>query len=398
MTLTHWVVRQNKLETPKEKDEVNKREVYECDGRARDPDAMVAPPSPTDTQADTQSRRPRQLVFAPPPFFLLFFHFFYFHAMVRFAERRVFQSRHGALCSKTRRDFVQRAEKWESRKNKGQLIHKGGRHEGFGKHTSGSCPHGMPSALLKMCKVGKLMLVLVMMANCDYAAGLSASQIMSSVPVHAFLGGSNFKNRQHLYFVNVSALVDDNPNLPNFMAPQRLSVKLEQDGPTYGRLRPLVLSLCHEQLPCGDLGCSCPAKFVDDGSRGLSAGDSLNSVRSVDVNPCDLKSGIWYVSVDFANGKMGVGAAMDEPSVGYTLTAMLQSALIRAGEASEDVLCCMQSQYFVLLVTQLMKGNELRIKLLSDDRLHNQSPLRLSMSYEVLKYVTLGTKISNFGY
>lgn len=277
------------------------------------------------------------------------------------------------------------AQQKESRKNKGQLIHIGGRHEGFGKHESGSFPR-KPSALLKMCKVGKLMLVLAMMLNCDYAAGLSASQIMSSVPVHAFLGGSNFKNRQHLYFINVSALVDDNPNdNPDFMAPQRLSVKLEQDGgPTYARLRPLVLSLCHEQLPCGDLGCSCPAKFVDDGSRGLSGGDVLNSVRSVDVNPCDLKSGIWYVSVDFPNGKMGVGAAMDEPSVGYTLTAMLQSALIRAGEASEDVLCCMQSQYFVLLVTQLMKGNELRIKLLSDDRLHNQSPLRLSMSYEVL--------------
>ena len=43
MSLTHWVVRQNKLETPKEKDEVNKREVHEYDGKARDPDAMVTP-------------------------------------------------------------------------------------------------------------------------------------------------------------------------------------------------------------------------------------------------------------------------------------------------------------------------------------------------------------------
>jgi len=31
----------NKLETPKEKDEVNKREVHECDGRPRDPDTVV---------------------------------------------------------------------------------------------------------------------------------------------------------------------------------------------------------------------------------------------------------------------------------------------------------------------------------------------------------------------
>jgi hypothetical protein len=30
----------------KEKDEVNKREVHECDGRVRDPDVMVVPPTP----------------------------------------------------------------------------------------------------------------------------------------------------------------------------------------------------------------------------------------------------------------------------------------------------------------------------------------------------------------
>ncbi len=41
----HWVERQNKLEIPKEKDEVNKREVHECDVRTRDPDAMVVPPT-----------------------------------------------------------------------------------------------------------------------------------------------------------------------------------------------------------------------------------------------------------------------------------------------------------------------------------------------------------------
>ncbi len=39
----HWVERQNKLEISKEKDEVNKREVHECDVRTRDPDAMVDP-------------------------------------------------------------------------------------------------------------------------------------------------------------------------------------------------------------------------------------------------------------------------------------------------------------------------------------------------------------------
>ncbi len=38
----HCVARQNKLETPKEKDEVNKREVHECDVRTCDPDSMVS--------------------------------------------------------------------------------------------------------------------------------------------------------------------------------------------------------------------------------------------------------------------------------------------------------------------------------------------------------------------
>jgi hypothetical protein len=41
MSHIHWVVRQNKLETPKEKDEVKKREVHEYDVRTRDPDVMI---------------------------------------------------------------------------------------------------------------------------------------------------------------------------------------------------------------------------------------------------------------------------------------------------------------------------------------------------------------------
>jgi hypothetical protein len=49
MTHIHWVARQNKLETPKEKDEVKKREVHECDVRTRDPDTMVDPPTPKPT-------------------------------------------------------------------------------------------------------------------------------------------------------------------------------------------------------------------------------------------------------------------------------------------------------------------------------------------------------------
>jgi hypothetical protein len=43
MTHILWVPRQNNLEIPRDKDEVNKREIHEIDGRAHDPDTMVAP-------------------------------------------------------------------------------------------------------------------------------------------------------------------------------------------------------------------------------------------------------------------------------------------------------------------------------------------------------------------
>ena len=46
----HWVARQNKLEIPRDKDEVNKREIHECDGRAHDPDTMVVPLTPKPTR------------------------------------------------------------------------------------------------------------------------------------------------------------------------------------------------------------------------------------------------------------------------------------------------------------------------------------------------------------
>jgi hypothetical protein len=45
----HWVARQNKLEVPRDKDEVNKREIHECDGRAHDPEATAAPLAPKPT-------------------------------------------------------------------------------------------------------------------------------------------------------------------------------------------------------------------------------------------------------------------------------------------------------------------------------------------------------------
>ena len=63
MTHLHWVTRQNKLETPKEKDEVIKREVHECDVRTRDPDAMVVPPTPNPTfKTEALARVPPTIV------------------------------------------------------------------------------------------------------------------------------------------------------------------------------------------------------------------------------------------------------------------------------------------------------------------------------------------------
>jgi len=49
----HWVERQNKLEIPRDEDEVNKREIHECDVE----DTRW---QPTDTQTDTENRSPRQ--------------------------------------------------------------------------------------------------------------------------------------------------------------------------------------------------------------------------------------------------------------------------------------------------------------------------------------------------
>ncbi len=41
MSHIHWIERQNKLEIPRDKDEVNKREIHECDGWPHDPDRLI---------------------------------------------------------------------------------------------------------------------------------------------------------------------------------------------------------------------------------------------------------------------------------------------------------------------------------------------------------------------
>ena len=52
MSHIHLVARQNKLEMTRDKDEVNKREIHECDGReyADDSDTMVVPLTPKPTR------------------------------------------------------------------------------------------------------------------------------------------------------------------------------------------------------------------------------------------------------------------------------------------------------------------------------------------------------------
>ena len=59
----HCVARQNKLETPRDKDEVNNREIREYDGRAYDPDTMVDPLTPKPTRkAEALARAPPTIV------------------------------------------------------------------------------------------------------------------------------------------------------------------------------------------------------------------------------------------------------------------------------------------------------------------------------------------------
>ena len=60
MSNIHWVARQNKLEIPREEDEVNTREIHKCDGQEHDPDTMVVPLTPKPT------RKTEVLTNAPP--------------------------------------------------------------------------------------------------------------------------------------------------------------------------------------------------------------------------------------------------------------------------------------------------------------------------------------------
>ena len=59
----HWVTRQNKLEMPNDKDEVNTREIHKCDEQAHHPDTMVVPLTPKPTRkAEALDKAPPTIV------------------------------------------------------------------------------------------------------------------------------------------------------------------------------------------------------------------------------------------------------------------------------------------------------------------------------------------------
>lgn len=58
--------------------------------------------------------------------------------------------------------------------------------------------------------------VVVLLVHCRMAAGLSASELLNTVPVRGMLSA---RNRQQFYFVNVSELAGRDPALPSSVVP-----------------------------------------------------------------------------------------------------------------------------------------------------------------------------------
>lgn len=90
-------------------------------------------------------------------------------------------------------------------------------------------------------------------------------------------------------------------------------------------------------------------------------GSRVSEERSIDVSPCDLTEGLWYMAVDAIGG-----------AAAYVMTAVVEEARLVLGQNVEDSVCCLQSLFFVLEVAEWVKGNELVMKLVSDNRLRNQ--------------------------
>jgi hypothetical protein len=146
--------------------------------------------------------------------------------------------------------------------------------------------------------------------------------IRSGVPIHGDMQGDSLQN---YYVLNVSG---SNEN-------SRLTISLRQMGG--GRNSDLVLSVCPGMLPCGDLGCDCPSRFVDpqpaneDDPASRSPG-RLSELR-VDISPCDLADGAWYISVELL---LATNAAEDweRATAFYDLTATIEDARLVLGQVS----------------------------------------------------------------
>ena len=148
---------------------------------------------------------------------------------------------------------------------------------------------------------------------------LSVVPIQPGITVHGDMQGESLVN---YYALNVTGSTSTT----------RMTVLLRQIGG--GRDSGLVLSVCFEKLPCGDLGCGCPQRFVDPPpslskeSNRRSSTDPSSELR-VDVSPCDLMDGLWYISVELS---IEEGDERARATAFYDLTATLDNAQLVLGQ------------------------------------------------------------------
>ena len=149
---------------------------------------------------------------------------------------------------------------------------------------------------------------------------LSVVPIQSGITVRGDMQGENLVN---YYLLNVSGSTSTS----------RMTVLLHQlEG---GRNSGLIMSVCYDKLPCGDLGCGCPARYVDPSPASADDRPASSPGRSselrVDISPCDLMDGAWYISVELPTVNEA-GEAWDRATAFYDLTASLEDARLVLGK------------------------------------------------------------------
>mmetsp|Transcript_4397 Transcript_4397/g.16039 ORF Transcript_4397/g.16039 Transcript_4397/m.16039 type:complete len:281 (-) Transcript_4397:354-1196(-) len=191
---------------------------------------------------------------------------------------------------------------------------------------------------------------------------LSVRELQDGIPlVSSFRSGT-----QHFFLIKVSDQQGRPSPVSNALATKKLSVRVET------KLQGVVLALCHDQLPCGGIECSCPRKLLDAGD----SEDKFDTERSVEVSPCDLLRGSWYISVEIPAAAASIAGSQE-----FSVVAKLSDGLVRVGATVKERVCCMQSKVLWVQISEPRRGHELRVKLLTDDRVRTQSPLVLSVSY-----------------